>query len=98
MGASSGIAGGELLGTMLRRHGDDVPGALRDWEARMRPFIGYQQDNILAMRRLFTPDDRKEQLLRTGMLRLMRAPGIGKAMGRIMAKDMRAKNVDVAAA
>ncbi|TYB51112.1 FAD-dependent oxidoreductase [Nonomuraea sp. PA05] len=98
MGASSGIAGGELLGTMLQRHGADLPAALRAWEAQMRPFIGYQQDNILSMRRLFTPDDRREQLLRTGMLRLMRAPGIGKAMGRIMAKDMRAKNADVAAA
>ncbi|GIH64543.1 hypothetical protein [Microbispora siamensis] len=31
------------------------------------------------------------------MLRLMPAPGIGKAMGRIMAKDMQAKNADVAA-
>ncbi|MFB4280767.1 FAD-dependent monooxygenase [Nonomuraea sp. MTCD27] len=96
MGASSGIAGGELLGSMLQRH--DLPGALRAWEARMRPFIQYQQDNILSMRRLFTPDDRKEQILRTGMLRLMRAPGIGRAMGKIMAKDMQARNVDVAAA
>ncbi|AQZ62724.1 FAD-dependent oxidoreductase [[Actinomadura] parvosata subsp. kistnae] len=98
MGASSGIAGGELLGTMLQRHGDDLPAALDAWEARMRPFIGHQQDTILSMRRLFTPDDRREQLLRTGMLRLMRAPGIGRAMSKIMAKDMQAKNLDVAAA
>ncbi|MET8003586.1 hypothetical protein [Nonomuraea glycinis] len=39
MGASSAIAGGELLGTMLHRHPGDVPAALRNWEARMRPFI-----------------------------------------------------------
>lgn len=39
MGASSGIAGGELLGTMLRRHPGDLPGALRAWETRMRPFL-----------------------------------------------------------
>ncbi|NJP91648.1 FAD-dependent oxidoreductase [Nonomuraea sp. FMUSA5-5] len=98
MGASSGIAGGELLGTMLQRHGDDLPAALDAWEARMRPFIAHQQDTILSMRRLFTPNDRREQLLRTGMLRLMRAPGIGRAMSKIMAKDMQAKNTDVAAA
>ncbi|MER6945907.1 hypothetical protein ABT294_17930 [Nonomuraea sp. NPDC000554] len=29
------LAGGELLGTMLRRRPDDLPGALRAWEARM---------------------------------------------------------------
>ncbi|MGW7480772.1 FAD-dependent monooxygenase [Nonomuraea muscovyensis] len=97
MGASSGIAGGDLLGTMLQRHAGDLSGALQAWEAQMRPFIGYQQDNILSMRRLFTPDDRKEQILRTGMLRLMSTPGISRAMGKIMAKDMQAKNVDVAA-
>src|SRR4051812_24761509 len=37
MGATSGIAGGELLGPMLQRHPGDLPGALHAWEARMRP-------------------------------------------------------------
>ncbi|MFC4121592.1 FAD-dependent monooxygenase [Nonomuraea zeae] len=99
MGASSGIAGGELLGTMLERHPGDLPGALRAWEARMRPFIDVQQDSALTGRRMFTPQDRRELLLRAGMMRLMRVPGVGKTMGRIMlnSKDMRAKNVDVAA-
>lgn len=99
MGASSGIAGGELLGTMLLRHPGDLPGALRAWEARMRPFIDLQQDAAWSGRRLFTPHDRKELVLRAGMLRLMNAPGVGRALGRIMAggKDMRAKAIDVAA-
>ncbi|GAA1761374.1 hypothetical protein [Nonomuraea bangladeshensis] len=99
MGASSGMAGGELLGTMLQRHPDDVPGALRAWEARMRPFIHLQQESALPGRRIFTPHDRKELLLRAGMMRLMRMPGVGKAMGRRMLnnKDMQAKNIDVAA-
>ncbi|MED7924371.1 FAD-dependent monooxygenase [Nonomuraea sp. LP-02] len=99
MGASSGMAGGELLGTMLQRHPDDVPGALRAWEARMRPFIHLQQESALPGRRIFTPHDRKELLLRAGMMRLMRMPGVGKVMGRRMLnnKDMQAKNIDVAA-
>ncbi|MEU4409295.1 FAD-dependent monooxygenase [Streptosporangium sp. NPDC023963] len=99
MGASSGIAGAELLGTMLQRHPGDLPGALRAWETRMRPFIRAQQEGALAGRRMFTPRDRKELLLRAGMMRLMRAPGVGRAVGRIMLnnKHMRAKNVDVAA-
>ncbi|MBE3011639.1 FAD-dependent monooxygenase [Microbispora sp. NEAU-D428] len=98
MGASSGMAGGELLGTMVQRHPGDVPGALRAWEARMRPFIHLQQESALPGRRIFTPHDRKEQLLRSGMMRLMRMPGVGKVMGRKMFnnKDMRAKNIDVA--
>ncbi|MGW4403673.1 FAD-dependent monooxygenase [Nonomuraea sp. NPDC004702] len=99
MGASSGLAGGELLGTMLQRHPGDLPGALRAWEARMRPFVHLQQESALPGRRIFTPHDRKEQLLRAGMMRLMRMPGVGRAMGRRMLnnKDMRAKNLDVAA-
>ncbi|MFI7223301.1 FAD-dependent monooxygenase [Nonomuraea angiospora] len=98
MGASSGIAGGELLGTMLQRHPGDLPGALRAWEARMRPFIQTEQDSALIMRRIFTPHDRKEQVMRGAMLRLMRAPVIGPAMGKIMnGPDMRNKTFDVAA-
>ncbi|MET7338201.1 FAD-dependent monooxygenase [Nonomuraea sp. NPDC005650] len=98
MGASSGIAGGELLGTMLQRHPADLPGALRAWEARMRPFIETEQNSALIMRRIFTPHDRKEMITRTAMLRLMRAPLIGQAMGKIMnGADMKNKTLDVAA-
>lgn len=100
MGISSGMAGGELLGTMLRRHDGDVPGALRAWEARMRPFIRTQQESALVSgRRMFTPLDRKELIVRAGISRLMRAPGLGKAVCRKLldSKDMRAKNADVAA-
>jgi len=98
MGASSAIAGGELLGTMLQRHPRDLPGALRAWEAQMRPFIHTEQDVALTMRRLFTPHDRKEQLLRSTMLRLMQAPVIGQAVGKIMlGPDMKNKVLDVAA-
>ncbi|MEU6763772.1 FAD-dependent monooxygenase [Streptomyces sp. NPDC046853] len=100
MGVSAGIAGGELLGTMLQRHPGEVNGALRAWEARMRPFIRAQQDSALVSgRRMFTPLDRKELAVRAGMRQLMRMPGLGKAICRKLldSKDMRAKNMDVAA-
>ncbi|SEG15199.1 2-polyprenyl-6-methoxyphenol hydroxylase [Nonomuraea solani] len=98
MGASSGMAGGELLGTMLQRHPGDLPGALRAWEARMRPFIQTEQDSALIMRRIFVPHDRKEVFLRGAMLRLMRAPVIGQAMSKVMnGQDMKNKEFDVAA-
>ncbi|MFC3997706.1 FAD-dependent monooxygenase [Nocardiopsis sediminis] len=97
MGASSGMAGGELLGTMLQRHPGDLPAALRAWEARMRPWIATEQDSVLIMRRLFTPHDRREQITRTAMLRLMNAPVIGQAMGRMNGRSMANKQLDIAA-
>lgn len=100
MGASSGIAGAELLGTMLQRHSHDLPAALHAWEARMRPFIHTQQASAPRTgRRIFTPHNRAEQIQRAVMTRVMSVPPIRKTMGRLMVnnKDMRAKNVDVAA-
>ncbi|MEV1248541.1 hypothetical protein ACIBO2_47240 [Nonomuraea sp. NPDC050022] len=50
------------------------------------------------MRRIFTPHDRREQIMRTVMLRLMNRPGLGQAMGRIMkGPDFTNKEFDVAA-
>jgi 2-polyprenyl-6-methoxyphenol hydroxylase-like FAD-dependent oxidoreductase len=83
MGASSGIAGGELLGTMLQRHPGDLRGALRAWEVRMRPFIETEQDSALFMRTLFTPADRKEQIMPTAMQCLMGKPVFAWAMGKM---------------
>ncbi|MGV9308723.1 FAD-dependent monooxygenase [Nonomuraea sp. NPDC003727] len=99
MGASSGIAGGELLGTMLQRHPGDLSGALRAWEDRMRPFIHTEQKSALVMRRLLTPHDRKEQIMRSVMVRLMHAPVIGPAIGKMVnGPDMNNKQLDIAAA
>lgn len=40
----------------------------------MRPFIHTQQTGALTGRKLFTPHDRKEQISRAPMLRLMHPP------------------------
>ncbi|MFI6184174.1 FAD-dependent monooxygenase [Nonomuraea sp. NPDC051191] len=100
MGASTGIAGGELLGTMLERHPDDVAEALAKWEARMRPFVLEEQKGALELRTLFTPHDRKEHLYRTIWLRLITTPVIGSVMGKAIDNggEMANKNFDVAAA
>ncbi|MEH0420806.1 FAD-dependent monooxygenase [Streptomyces sp. B21-083] len=98
MGASSAIAGGELLGSLLERHPGDVADALRIWESRMRPFIHTEQNSALIMRRSFTPHDRKEQLLRTAMLRIMTKPRLAKAVGKVVrGPDFSNKELDVAA-
>ncbi|WP_440073312.1 FAD-dependent monooxygenase [Streptosporangium sp. OZ121] len=64
MGASSGLAGADVLGTMLERYPGDVPRALRAWEERLRPFIEFHQGSGMAMRKLFVPAGRTEYGLR----------------------------------
>ncbi len=97
-GASTGIAGGDLLGTMLERHGDDVPGALREWEARLRPFIATEQESAFTTRRLFTPHDRKEHFTRAAMMRLMGSPVLSRVLGRLaQPPGMAHKAIDIAA-
>ncbi|WP_430785120.1 FAD-dependent monooxygenase [Actinoplanes sp. G11-F43] len=100
MGASTGMAGGDLLGTLLQQHPDDVPGALGAWETRLRPFITDHQAAALNERLIFVPQNRREQVMRAGMIRMMRSPGLRNTLGRLMPATnalMEAKNVDIAA-
>ncbi len=99
MGASTGLAGGELLGTMLERHPGDVPGALAAWEGRMRPFIVTEQRAALMMRRIFTPHDRREQIMRVAMIQAARRPVLRHVVAKMMnGKDLQHKQIDIAAA
>ncbi|OLT21374.1 FAD-dependent oxidoreductase [Pseudonocardia sp. CNS-139] len=99
LGASSAIAGGDLLGTMLQRHPDDLGRALSDWNARLLPFVVQQQETVQTMRRFFTPADRGEQARRSAMLRLATAPMIGPAMARLRERSpmLAMRRLDVAA-
>lgn len=74
MGASSGMAGADLLGTMLARHPRDLPAALASWERRLRPHIEFLQRNGQQMRNLFVPPHRGQILLRRIIVRLSRFP------------------------
>ncbi|MCF6470990.1 FAD-dependent oxidoreductase [Nonomuraea sp. MG754425] len=76
MGVSAGLAGADLLGTMLARHPRDVPGALERWERRLRPAIDDLQDNGMRMRSLFIPISRVELLWRRALMRLLKLPVI----------------------
>jgi 2-polyprenyl-6-methoxyphenol hydroxylase-like FAD-dependent oxidoreductase len=100
MGASTGLAGADLLGTMLERHPDDVPAALRDWEEHLRPFIDHHLESGVTMRAFFTPANRGEQLVRTVMTRLARMPIASKllARSRTRSADARMKMLDIASA
>jgi 2-polyprenyl-6-methoxyphenol hydroxylase-like FAD-dependent oxidoreductase len=100
MGASTGLAGADLLGTMLERHPHDVPRALQDWEDHLRPFIDHHLGSALSMRSFFTPGNRAELLLRSVMIRLARLPIAGRLLvkRRTNSAGARMKSLDIAAA
>lgn len=98
MGASSGMAGADMLGTMLEQHPGDVPAALRAWEEKLRPFIEFHQESGMAMRRLFVPADHTEFHLRTVFDHV-----VGTTVGRTLisklehrSKTSRMKTIDIA--
>lgn len=64
VGVSSGLAGADLLGTMLERHPDDLEAALTEWERGLRPYITRYQDGAPDDRRIFVVDNRAQILLR----------------------------------
>lgn len=99
MGVSSGLAGGELLGTLLARHPDDLETALTRWESRMRPYIHAYQQLGVRNRAFFTPADRAETWRRTLLMRLLRTP-VGARLARLMTggEAMRMRDADIAAA
>lgn len=80
LGASSGIAGGELLGGLLERHDHAVLPALEEWNARMHPFVDYQHRTIDQSRFIFTSADRRQHFQRKAMMRLMATPVARKLM------------------
>jgi 2-polyprenyl-6-methoxyphenol hydroxylase-like FAD-dependent oxidoreductase len=100
MGVSAALAGADLLGTMLERHPRDLAGALRAWEDQLRPFIRYHVGAGINQRRFFTPADRKEFLIQSVIMRLIRVPVVGKRFARVLmsGKDAGMKGWDIAAA
>lgn len=87
MGASTGLAGGELLGNMLEKHPDDVGRALIAWEEKLRPFIASLQTDALTMRALFTPSGKAQRVLRAAFLRLANMPVTRPIFRRLTLND-----------
>lgn len=72
LGASSALAGPDLLGTMIERHPADLTRALTEWEGTLRPVISAYQEFGLKNRFFFTPDNRAELLLRRTLTAVLR--------------------------
>ncbi|OSY34773.1 2-polyprenyl-6-methoxyphenol hydroxylase-like FAD-dependent oxidoreductase [Pseudonocardia autotrophica] len=80
MGASAALAGADLLGTMLRRHGDRIGPALRAWESHLRPPIASYQRTGIAQVSLFTPSSRRQMVGRRIFEFVDRLPVLGAAL------------------
>lgn len=87
MGASMGLAGSELLSSMLEAFPDDIERALSAWEEKLRPFATSVQLDALKMRQIFTPAGELERLLRATFLRLVANPIMGSFARRLIDND-----------
>lgn len=98
MGASSALAGADLLGTMLERHAaDGIGAALHAWEKHLRPFIRYHAGAGVIQRAFFTPKSRTERLLQTAIIHVSRTQVGGKFLRWKAAPDLQMKGMDIAA-
>ena len=84
MGASSGLVGAELLGTMLEHHRHDVAAALAAWEDHLRPLVARIQRMGVQRRFFFTPGSRMQIALRPVAARAFQLPLVGGVLHRVM--------------
>ncbi|SCF29062.1 FAD-dependent oxidoreductase [Micromonospora chokoriensis] len=75
-GAALALAGADQLGAALRRHGDDVPSALADWETGLRPEVVKRQ--ALARRGMhqYAPPSRFHVWMNDLSIRAVTLPGV----------------------
>ncbi|MCP2169097.1 2-polyprenyl-6-methoxyphenol hydroxylase [Goodfellowiella coeruleoviolacea] len=100
MGVSAGLAGADLLGTVLERHPDDLARALSEWERRLRPYMEFYQLNGIQQRTFFTPATRPQILLRKVITRLRQWPLPARLLQQMQvnSKASRMKEADIARA
>lgn len=98
MGASSALAGADLLGTVLQRNPGNPARALREWEMRLRPFIAGHQKNGRRDLVMFVPQTRRDKTTRTLTQTLLGNATGKRVMQRVFAGQFKEKSIDVAAA
>ncbi|MFF3544766.1 FAD-dependent monooxygenase [Streptomyces platensis] len=98
MGASAGIAGADLLGTMLDRHPDNVGHALTEWERALRPYVEQYQQSGSKQRRFFVPANRRQIAIRKAMTVGLRMPVTSSLLRKLQKRAARLKELDIARA
>ncbi|MGP3961133.1 NAD(P)-binding protein [Nonomuraea sp. 3N208] len=76
------VAGAELLGTVLRRHPGDVPAALREWEAGLRPEAEERRAAGRRNARAYAPANRLDPVKLDLPLRLANLPPVTHLLRR----------------
>lgn len=81
-GAALALDGADRLGAVLEAHGDDLPAALGEWEASLRPEVGKRQ--ALARKGIsrFAPPSRAHVFAGELMLRAIGLPGVRSLVQR----------------
>ncbi|MGD6749723.1 FAD-dependent monooxygenase [Streptomyces sp. BH105] len=98
MGASTAMAGADLLGTLLQRNPGNTPRALREWDQKLRPFMNTQQKSGRTQGlTMFVPQTRKDKAMRTAMQKVLTNRAGKKVMSTLMAKIFEEKSIDIAA-
>lgn len=98
LGASTALAGADLLGTLLQRNGPNITRALREWDQRLRPFITHQQhDGRTQGLKMFVPQSSKDKALRTLTQTLLSRPAGKRVMKKLAARQFNEKAIDIAA-
>ncbi|MFI8896362.1 FAD-dependent monooxygenase [Streptomyces paradoxus] len=98
MGASTGMAGADLLGTVLQRNPGQIPRALREWEQRLRPFIATEQKAVHSVGlQMFVPQTRRDIALRAINQKLVSSPLTARVMKIVMTSALKHKSIDIAA-
>lgn len=98
MGASTALAGADLLGSLLQRNPGNTARALREWDQRLRPFIAVQQrtgrEQGLTM---FVPQTRRDKVVRTLTQRVLGGSAGKRVIKTLTARSFREKSIDIAA-
>jgi 2-polyprenyl-6-methoxyphenol hydroxylase-like FAD-dependent oxidoreductase len=100
MGVSTGLAGAELLGTLLQRYPDDLDRALTTWEARLRPFVDYYQAVGRRRQGAFAPASQWQIKVNRSLSLGGGLPLVSPLLKRVAAagKGTRMRSADIAAA
>ncbi|MDV6288017.1 FAD-dependent monooxygenase [Streptomyces sp. UP1A-1] len=98
MGASTAMAGADLLGTLLQRNPGNTPRALREWDQKLRPFMALQQKSARTEGLpTFVPQTRKDKIVRTAMQKVLTNRVGKKVMTAMMDKAFKEMSIDIAA-
>ncbi|MGA4979039.1 FAD-dependent monooxygenase [Streptomyces cinereoruber] len=98
MGASTALAGADLLGSLLQRNPGSITRALREWDQKLRPFMTMQQESARTEGlTTFVPQTRKDKAVRTALQRVLAHRTGKKVMSALLAKTFKEMSIDIAA-